>query len=191
MKKIISIILAVMMSVACLTANAVPSFAAWFSSIESADKDIIIKVTIDGEDSVHGEYTHTTKEETGKHPVIDFVYTGKKDVLYWDITDHDGNHLEEGKDFEYVKKEETKIVIEIINPAVTEIWANAVTDNNTTSQGDKEDQGGTNTESTTKTKVKHPDKSITSPNTGAGVLGASVVATGAGVALLGAVRKRK
>lgn len=185
MKKLLSIFLAVMMMTAVATANAVPSFAAWFSSIESADKDIVINITVDGQDSIHGEYNHINKDEAsgGHFPVIDFVYKGDKDILHWEVID-----LEEGKDYNIIKQEDKLLQLEIINPTITEVLVNVVT---TDSENAGNGEVVSRVDEPTTSTVKNPDKSLTSPNTGAGVMTASAVATGVGVALLGATRKRK
>lgn len=182
MKKIVSIIIAVMMSVSVLAVNAVPTFAVWYGSIESAEKDIVIKVTVDGESSINGSYVHTTEGDTGDKATIEFVYTGDREVVRWDITDYDGRHLVEGKDYVVVKQDDTTILIKIINENVVKIWGNVIT---------TEDETVEDEEETTKNEVVNPDKGIVSPKTGVGTAGVGIVAAGVGVAVLGATRKRK
>lgn len=174
MKKIISIMLAVMMSVAVITSSAVPCLAVWYGSIEEADQDVVIKVTVNEVSSVNGSYTQGTVEDEhgeGDSLIIDFVYTGNEKVLYWEVK----GGLVEGVDYKIVKQEDTFFQIIILNKDVTDIWANAVT-----------------TDKTEKvTGVKHPDKSHTSPKTGAGVGVMGVAFVGVGTALLATTKKRR
>lgn len=172
MKKFISIILAVIMSVSVLTANVMPCYAVWIGSIEEADKDIVIKVTVNGIDSIHGEYENLTGEDkdNGYYAVIDFVYTGDKTVLYWELKD-----LVEGVDYIILEDNGTSIKVAIIKDGIDDIWANVVT---------------TDPEEESTTGNKKPNKDRTSPDTGAGLMTAAVSA-GAGVALLAAIKKRK
>lgn len=192
MKKFISLVLSVLMIFTVIGATAVPCFAISYNSIHSADKEIKIDITVDGQDSIHGEYNHVNKDDSnGNHfPVIDFVYNGDKDILHWEVID-----LEEGKDYIIVKQEDKLLQLEIINPTITDILVNVITRDEKYPGGEEVTQikgdvvDVTTTEPTT--TVKKPDKSLKSPNTGAGMLGASVAATGVGVALLGVARKRK
>lgn len=170
MKKIISIIIAIMMSVSVITANAVPCFAVYINSIEEADEDLLIKVTVNGTNSIHGEYKELIDEdiEAGYKAVVDFKYTGGKTIRYWEVKD-----LVEGEDYIIIENNGTGIRVALINPDVKEIWANVVT---------------TDPESQT---IKNPDKSHVSPNTGAAALGASAALAGAGIALLSVAKRRK
>lgn len=178
MKKILSIMLAVLMSVSVLAANAVPCFAVWYGSIEETEKDIVIKVTVNGVDSIYGEYEKLTDDdvEKGYTAVIDFEYTGDSTLLYWEF-----NGLVEGKDYIILEQDGNIIRIAIINKDVVDVWANAVT----------EDPNPTKPEETTENISKKPNRDRTSPDTGAGVMAASVASIGVGVALLTATRKRK
>lgn len=166
--------MAIMMSVTVIISSAIPCFAVWYGSIEEAEDDIVIKVTINDVSSVNGGYTQTTiedKDKTQNSLVIDFKYTGKETVLYWEVK----GGLVEGVDYKILKEEEKFFQIVILNENVKDIWANAVTANATEKV----------------TGVKHPDKTNTSPKTGAGISLMGMSFVGAGAVLLATTKKRK
>ena len=168
MKRICSFVVAVIMMLSTCFASAIPTFAAdYVGSIETTGKPIIIEVTVNNKDSIHGTY------ETIDNPiysvVVDFSYTGEDPLDYWEVPD-----LTEGVDYVIIDEEGNNIKIGIINPSVDVIWANAVT-------------GKVGT--TKKPNSVEVDKNHKSPNTGVGFASVFVVA-GAGI-LVACARKKK
>lgn len=168
MKKLISVLLSAVMMICACSLSALPVMAAYVGSIETTTKTILIEVTVDGEESVHGKY-HTTDnpEEKGYEVEIEFTYDGDAPLKYWEVPG-----LTEGEDYVIVSQEGNKIVIGIIDEDVDYILANAVT-------GD--------TKSSTSAKVNTDRKS---PNTGAGAFAVALSAAGAGASVLCALRKK-
>lgn len=175
MKKFVSIFLAVMMCAMVIAVNAVPAFAVWYGSIEDTDSDIVIKVTVDGIKSIKGTFDHLVNDKDNDYHVINFEYTGDKEIDHWEIKD-----LKENIDYKVLYEDETTIKIEIINPVVTDVWANAIT----TEAAQKGEESKTTT-----SKVEKPDNSLTSPKTGLPIFGAMSLAGGA--MLLVTAKKRK
>lgn len=166
--------MAIIMSIAVIVSSAMPCFAVWYGSIEEAEEDVVIKVTVNDVSSVNGGYTQTTVEDKDKNNnslVIDFTYTGSEKVIYWEVK----GGLVEGVDYKILKEEEKFFQIVILNKDVTDVWANAVTQNATEKV----------------TGVKHPDKTHTSPKTGAGISLMGMSFVGAGAVLLATTKKRK
>ena len=168
MKKLISVLLSAVMMICACSLSAFPVMAAYVGSIETTSKTILIEVTVDGKESVHGKY-HTTDnpEEKGYVVEIEFTYDGDAPLKYWEVPG-----LTEGEDYVIVSQEGNKIVIGIIDEDVDYILANAVT-------GD--------TKSSTSAKVNTDRKS---PNTGAGAFAVALSAAGAGASVLCALRKK-
>lgn len=168
MKRITGFGVAVIMIISICFASAIPTFAAdYVGSIETTRKPIIIEVTVNNKESIHGTY------ETVDNPiytvVVDFSYTGEDPLKYWEVPD-----LTEGVDYVIIDEEGTNIKIGIINPDVEIIWANAVTGNVST---------------TKKPNTVEKDENRKSPNTGVGFTSAFVIA-GAGI-LVACARKKK
>lgn len=166
-KRLASIFVAVIMAVCACFVYCVPCFAAdYVGSIETTAKSLVIEVTVNNVESVHGSYetVHNPRYEV----VVDFVYSGDEPLKYWEVPG-----LVEGVDYVIISDEGEKIKIGILKPEIDYIWANAITGNNT------------------KTPVK-PDKIDTnhkSPDTGVCTTGI-VSALGVGAVALAARRKK-
>lgn len=168
MKKLISVLLSAVMMISVCGVSAIPAMAAFVGSIETTSKGILIEVTVDGEESIHGKY-HTTdnSEEKGYEHEIEFTYDGDDPLKYWEIPG-----LTEGEDYVIVSDDGNKIVIGIINEDVDYVLANAVTGNEKV---------------TASSKV---NKNRKSPSTGAGAFGVALSAAGAGAAVVCALKKK-
>lgn len=169
MKRLISVLLSTVMMICACGVSALPVMAAYVGSIETTSRTILIEVTVDGEESVHGKY-HTTDnpEEKGYEVEIEFTYDGDAPLKYWEVPG-----LTEGEDYVIVSQEGNKIVIGIINEDVDYILANAVT-------GDAK--------SSTSAKVNNNRKS---PSTGAGAFTVALSTAGAGAVALCALKKKR
>lgn len=156
------------MIVAVGAMSVVPAMAANSSNITVGSGD----QTFTASGAVNGQLTTsdvTIRVSDSDSYEVRFDYVGKEEFLRWEIIG-----LEEGE-YTIVKKEGTTLIIKV-NPSVAEakreFTANAITK--------KSANSGSTTGNT--------DKSGTSPSTGASVAGVAV--TGAGVALLTALKKK-
>lgn len=169
MKKKFAQALAIVLSVVCVFfGNAISAYSAdYVGSIETTSKGIIIEVTVNNEDSIHGIFeTVDNPQDRGYEVEVEFNYTGTEPLKYWEVPG-----LIEGIDYVIVSQEGTAIKIGIIDSDIDYIWANAVT-------GDGP-----------KKPTAEKDNDRKSPNTGIGFAFALSVA-GAG-ALAFAAKKRK
>lgn len=162
MKKILTIVLSLVIMLAvgagAITAQAKDPII----SPETTEKHIVIKVTLNGEDSHHTSYTPDS-ENPNK---IIFTYTGSGELVGWDFPG-----MIEGVDFVIVEETQSTITIKILNPdQATKIWANAV---------DKHPD---------ETNPAKKDDSAKSPHTGAAAGGAALVSIGTAMLL---AKKRK
>lgn len=169
MKKIISVLMAVMMSVAVCTFSVTPALAVWYGSLESDTQYIEIDITVDGIDSIYGQYEDLSQAEKDKgyDAVINFTYSGKSEVTKWEIKD-----LVLNVDYVIIEQTDTTIKIALLKDTITCVHVNAVTK-------DPEKR----------TTIKNPDKSKTSPKTGVELAGVAMVLAGA--ATLGVARKKR
>lgn len=166
--KIARTLTAVLCAVCIFFANTICTYAAGYvGSIETTARDIIIEVTVDNEESIHGIYeTVDNPQDRGYEVEVEFNYTGDRPLEYWEVPG-----LIEGVDYVIVSQEGTKIKIGILDPEIDYIWANAVT-------GERP-----------QTSTAEKDTGRKSPNTGVGVAFA-LTAFGTGALAL-AVKKRK
>ena len=166
--KISRIVTAVLVAMCVFLANSICIYAAGYvGSIETTARDIIIEVTVDNEESIHGIFeTVDNPQDRGYEVEIEFNYTGDRSLEYWEVPG-----LVEGVDYVIVSQEGTTIKIGILDPEIDYIWANAVT-------GERP-----------QTSTAEKDTGRKSPNTGVGVAFALTAFGTAALAL--AVKKRK
>lgn len=174
MKKILTILLALAMvfSVGMSTTTAMAKDP--IISPETTVKNIVIKVTLNGETSNHTSF----KPDPNNPNIITFTYTGDGILVGWEYIDG-----VEGVDYIILSQDENSITIQILPAYKGEtIWMNAIDeypDESTT----KDDKKPTDKSTTVK-----KDDSTKSPNTGAAT---GLGIAGAGLAILIATRKKK
>ena len=169
MKKRFAQAAAVVLAVVCVFfGNTLCAYSAdYVGSIETTARDIIIEVTVDNENSIHGIFeTVDNPQDRGYEVEVEFNYTGDRPLEYWEVPG-----LIEGVDYVIVSQEGTTIKIGILDPDIDYIWANAVTGEAPKKPSAEKDTGRK------------------SPNTGVGVAFA-LTAVGAGALAL-AAKKRK
>lgn len=169
MKKKFATVAAAVLTVICvLFGNTLCAYSADFvGSIETTGRGLIIEVTVDNEESIHGIFeTVDNPQDRGYEVEVEFNYTGDRPLEYWEVPG-----LVEGVDYVIVSQEGTTIKIGILDPDIDYIWANAVTGE------------------APKKPSAEKDTNRKSPNTGVGVASA-VTVFGVGALVL-AVKKRK
>lgn len=163
MKKLLSIVLAIMMIFA-VSASATAAMAATVNSIESTSKASSTIGKVNGQVSNDVIY-----ERDPENPnIITFTYIGSGEITGWEFPG-----MVEGVDYSIVSEDGNTITIELLNGYNGDIIGDA--------QVDFEEEG----ESTTK---KASTGKSTSPDTGA-VAATGLAAAGIGAAILAAVKK--
>lgn len=161
MKKLVSVILAIVMVIA-VAATSLVAFAAVDPVVSPTKKPEPTVVTeVNGKPSKAVTYTKDSDEPY----VYTFTYTGNGKLIGWEF--RSGNKkLEEGKDYKVIKRDGNSITIELLTEQ-DEVIANAIVEE----------------------AVASPSSDKKSPKTGAALAG--VAAMGAGAAILAISKKRK
>lgn len=191
MKKLVSILLSVVMVVVLGFSTSVVAMAEddvlIYGSQVTTRRVIKPSVTVNGNttNDVSIDYDEADPNK------ITFTYEGTADLVGWEFYDADGNLLVEGVDYEVIYDGDQAIVT-IINDEITEVIANAIVEEETTTPGETTTTPGETTttpgETTTETTTK-PNKGPESPDTGA-VAGTGLAVAAAGVAILAALKRK-
>ncbi len=162
MKKVISIVLSLVMLIA-VNSVAMSAFAA--GTVVSPGHIDKITGKVNGEES--DDITIYQKPGTRE---FTFTYTGDGTVIGWEF-----ENMVEGRDYEILSETDNSITIRVFDTYSGNVVANAIV------EYDEEEED--------EEVVTKKNKSKSSPKTGAAAAG--VAAMGAGIAILGALKKKE
>lgn len=175
MKKIISVLVAVIMAVSAFAATMIPAMAAETVKSPSATIQTDKKPDFEVNGSTSNDVKYTTDEDSS---TIHVEYTGEGSVTEWE------NNLEdlgliEGVDFIITKNADGSIDIKLLTNKAINVWNSGSVIINAKVPG----AGGSSAK---------PDSSNKSPNTGVStsVIAGGVAVAGAGIAVISAMKKR-
>lgn len=164
MKKALTLLLSLVILISvCIGANTIAFAKDPIISPETTQRQVVIEVTLNGEESSHTSY----KPDPNDKNVITFTYTGDGELKGWEFPKEI-----EGVDYEIVSQDGNSITIRVLNGFDDDyLWANAI-----------------EKEPTNKNHAKK-DESPKSPKTGATISGLGIA--GAGVAMLMIAKKKR
>lgn len=172
MKKLLSVLLAVMMAFAAVSVTTVSALAA-DTTVASPE---VTTVTIEKIGYVNGVASRLVSYYAAESDPtrITFTYTGSGKLLGWEFPE-----LTENQEYEVVTEEGNSITVQLINGYNGRVIANAIVEEN----------GTTGTAEVTEATTAKKSESSESPATGSAAA-AGIALAGAGAAVLFALRKK-
>ncbi|MGN0522084.1 MAG: hypothetical protein ACI4IQ_05540 [Eubacterium sp.] len=190
MKKIISVLMAVIMAMSVFAVTMVPAMAADDVLSPTATTAANKKPTL----MVNGQVTTTDiiySPDATNSAKITFTYKGEGTLTGWE-TNLEDLGLVEGVDYEITYNDDGSLTIEFISEDALDAWNNGEVTVNAVVEFDEDETTTKASEKTTATTTKK-NESSKSPDTGASssVVAGAVAVAGAGIAVLAAVKKRE